>query len=96
MPQSYPIGVFHRNWWVSRNRSTRICISQRREGAKQVIPPLRFRAFARDHFTQSYCISFFISRTARSSPTMIAREMMLCPMFSSHMLGIAATGPTLR
>jgi hypothetical protein len=41
-------------------------------------------------------MSRFMSRTACSSPTMIARAMMLWPMFSSHMLGMAATGRTLR
>lgn len=41
-------------------------------------------------------ISRFMSLTACSSPTMIARAMMLCPMFSSHICGIAATGFTFR
>jgi len=40
--------------------------------------------------------SAFISRTACSKPTMIARATMLWPMFSSLTPSIAATGPTLR
>ena len=40
-------------------------------------------------------ISAFMSRTAFSSPTKIARPMMQCPMLSSTISGIAATGVTL-
>ena len=39
-------------------------------------------------------ISRFISFTAASIPTMMARATMLWPMLSSHMLGISATGRT--
>ncbi len=35
-----------------------------------------------------------ISRTALSRPTMIAREMMLCPMFNSSMYGMLETSAT--
>ena len=38
--------------------------------------------------------SCFISRTARSIPTMMARAMMLWPMFNSCISGMRATGTT--
>jgi hypothetical protein len=41
-------------------------------------------------------IRAFISRTARSSPTITARPMMECPMFNSQIPLISAMGPTLR
>ena len=45
---------------------------------------------------EPYEMSFFISRTACSNPTMIARATMLWPMFSSPILAMAAIGRTLR
>ena len=50
----------------------------------------------RDLFAPPYSTSFFISRTACSNPTMIARATMLWPMFSSQMPSMAAIGLTLR
>ena len=44
----------------------------------------------------TYVTSFFISRTACSKPTMMARATMVWPMFSSDMPEIAAMGFTLR
>jgi hypothetical protein len=47
------------------------------------------------YFLKLYPISASISRTASSSPTSTAREMMLCPMLSSSIPSIFDTRNTL-
>lgn len=58
---------------------------------------LRRQSFAvnRSYVSWQWLIRSFISRTARSSPTIRAREIMAWPIFSSCISGMAATACTL-
>lgn len=72
-------------------------IAMRRNGSTNVFRS-GFIVYSHYSLSGSYPtdISRFISRTAGSIPTNMARDTILCPMFNSCMPSILATAHTLR